>query len=273
MWCAEKGAIGMVGFRRYKLLWNGVQFQDGTISCQLMQPAVDAGRPIGLVFRAGGAEFGAIIRSRLDCQRHLIELLHGERSVANAKLPSLDFGQWVSLKVQAQEARIAVTIADSAKPGLQYEDSKPLAGGLVGFDASEARGWFRNLSIESGGKTYVPPLEPIRPAGYRGPVSQWWDPVVTGSADAAFGWDADRPFNSLRSQKIEMRGAKARWVLPTAACTVLGCRWSRAERMRVGCTCAAAAKRPSPREPTAVEHTPGSASRASARIGESSRSS
>ena len=93
----------------------------------------------------------------------------------------------------------------TSRPLIDFLDPKPLPAGLVGFDATESHGWFRNLKIETGGKRYAPPLTPVRRAGYRGPVSQWWDPIVTGNADVAFGWDADRPFNSLRSQKIEIR--------------------------------------------------------------------
>lgn len=207
MWCSEGGAIGMTGFRVYKLLWEGVQFKDGALECEMMQPGFDPGRPIGLVFRAGGNDFKTCYSIRLDARNHRVELRTGERAVAHADVP-VGFDQWLAVKVEVKGPQITVTSGASAKPLIRYTDPDPLAGGLVGFDASESRGWFRKLRIEADGKVYTPPLEPARPAGYRGPVSQWWEKIVTGSAEAAFGWDADRPFNSLRSQKIEMRGGE-----------------------------------------------------------------
>ena len=33
MWCTENDAIGMTGFRWYKMLWEGTRFADGTIAC------------------------------------------------------------------------------------------------------------------------------------------------------------------------------------------------------------------------------------------------
>ena len=207
MWCVDGGAVGMSGFRSYKLLWDGVPFRDGVIRCELMQPAFDPGRPIGLLFRAGGNESKAGYSVRLDAPRRRIELRNGERAVAHADVPVRP-DQWLALRIDVKGSRVSVTIGTAGKPQIAYDDPNPPAPGLVGFDASESRGWFRNLRIEADGNEFVPPLEPARPAGYRGPVSQWWDPLVTGSADGRFGWDADRPFNSLRSQKIEMRSGQ-----------------------------------------------------------------
>lgn len=204
MWCSENGAIGMTGFRGYKLLRQEPRFEDGAIACELMQPSFDVGRPIGVVFRASGTDFKAGYSVRLDAVHHRLELRSGEKTVGSARVPtSLD--QWLPIRIEARGGELTVRTSPDAVPLIRYTDPQPLPPGLVGFDASESRGWFRGLKIESNGKTEVPPLEPAHPAGYRGPVSQWWDPVVTGEADGAFGWDAERPFNSLRSQSIELR--------------------------------------------------------------------
>ena len=182
--------------------------QDGTIECELMQPAFDPGRPIGLVFRAGGPDFKTGYSVRLDCRKHWIELRNGERGVAHAEVP-VHFDQWLAVKVEAKGSQITVTTGESAKPLIQYTDPSPLAGRPRRLRRQRgARVVPQTEDRDATARTYVPPLEPARPAGYRGPVSQWWDPVVTGTADAAFGWDADRPFNSLRSQKIEMRSGE-----------------------------------------------------------------
>jgi hypothetical protein len=202
MWCSENDAIGMTGFRWYKLLWEGTHFEDGAIECELMQPAFDPGRPIGLLFRAGGHQFHDAYAVMLDAQVRRLELRIGERGVAFAPV-STKLGEWLAVRVEASGTRIRVFAGREL--AIDFAGSEPPAGGLVGFDTTESRGWFRKLKIETGGKTHTPPLAPVRPTGYRGPVSQWWEPVVTGNVDVAFGWDADRPFNTLRSQKIELR--------------------------------------------------------------------
>jgi hypothetical protein len=203
MWCAEHDAIGMTGFRWYKLLWEGARFGHGIIECELMQPAFDPGQPIGLLFRAGGDEFREACGVRLDTRRQVLELRIRDRAVAGAPVPcALD--EWLPVRVEARDGRIRVFARGQL--AIDVADADPLPAGLVGFDATESRGWFRKLRIETGGTTHTPSLSPARPSGYRGPVSQWWEPIVTGEADAAFGWEADRPFNTLRAQKLEHRG-------------------------------------------------------------------
>lgn len=207
MWCAEGGAVGMTGFRRYKLLYAPVAFGDGVVACELMQPAFDPGRPPGLVLRAAGTEFRDAYVVALDAARRWVVLRKGDRPLASAAVAA-GFGDWLAVRVEAKGGDVRVYVGGGDAPAIRYTDPEPLPPGLVGFDASETRGWFRKLTVEAGGKTVTPPLAPERPAGYRGPVSQWWDPVVTGDADAAFGWDPDRPFNTLRSQKVELRSAR-----------------------------------------------------------------
>ena len=85
MWCSENDAIGMTGFRGYKLLWEGARFDDGVIECELMQPAFDPNRPIGLVFRAGGQEFRDALRGHARCpERTGWNCAIGARGVASA---------------------------------------------------------------------------------------------------------------------------------------------------------------------------------------------
>ena len=205
MWCTENGAIGMTGFRCYKLFWTEARFEDGTIECEMMQPAFNPGRPIGLIFRAGGQEFGKNYTVTLDAVHHRVELRISERGAKSAALPSVLFGEWVHLRIEVKGGQVRVFAGGSDSPLIDFIDPQPLPAGLVGFDATESRGWFRNLRFETGGKTYTPSLAPVRSANYRGPVSQWWEPISTGDAQAAFAWDADKPFNTQRSQKIEIR--------------------------------------------------------------------
>ena len=204
MWCSENGAIGMTGARFYKFLWNDARFEDGTIECDLMQPSFDPNRPIGLMFRAGGQEFRDSYTVTLDARRQRLELMVGDRSVAGGQV-TVRPDEWLHLRVEVKGGQIRVFAGRDDKPVIDFTDPNPLPPGLVGFDATESHGWFRGLKIVTGGQTYVPPMTPDRPADYRGPVSQWWDSVMTGNADVAYGWDADRPFNTLRSQRIELR--------------------------------------------------------------------
>jgi hypothetical protein len=204
MWWSENDAVGMTGFRSYRLLWQGVNFGDGRVECEMMQPDFDLGRPIGLVFRASGREYADHYSIMLDAVRDRLELRIGERVVAGAKA-GVGPGQWVRVAAEMTGGEVRVFAGDNAKPVIHFTDAKPLLPGLVGFDASETHGQFRKLRIDTGGRSYVPPLAPVRPVNWRGPVSQWWDAVVTGDAEVAFGWDADKPFNTLRSQRIQIR--------------------------------------------------------------------
>ena len=208
MWCSEHGAIGMTGFRWYKLLWTEASFEDGTIECDLMQPAFDPNRPIGLMFRASGQEFGTNYAVTIDAVHHQMELRIGERGVNAAPLPAARFDEWVNVRIEVKGGRIRAFANGAGNPLIDFADPNPLPAGLVGFDSTESHGWFRNLRFDTGGNTYTPPLVPVRTPDYRGPVSQWWEPIATGGAQVAFGWDAAKPFNTLRSQKIEIRSGQ-----------------------------------------------------------------
>jgi hypothetical protein len=144
MWCSENNAIGMTGFRWYKLLWEGAGFDDGTVRCELMQPAFDPGRPIGLVFRASGQEFRDAYSVALDAQGRRLELRSGERGVAGAPVP-VKLGQWLPLRIEVQGGHIRV-FSGGDRPAIDFLDPQPLPAGLVGVDASESHGWFRNLT-------------------------------------------------------------------------------------------------------------------------------
>ncbi len=204
MWWHENDAVGMVGFRRYKLLYKEVPFGDGAVSCELMQPTFDPGKPIGLVFRAGGIEFRDAYVLALDAARKRLVLRKGDKVLATAEV-SAGFDQWLAVRVEVAGGEIRAFAGGAEKPVIRTTDPEPLMAGLVGFDASELRGWFRKLKIDAGGAAVTPGLAPVHPRTYRGPVSQWWDPIVTGDAEVEFAWDADRPFNTLRSQKITLK--------------------------------------------------------------------
>ena len=137
MWCSEDDAIGMTGFRWYKLLWEGVRFEDGVIECELMQPAFDPGRPIGLVFRAGGHEFRDAYAVVLDAQAHRLELRIGERGVASATVPA-GLGQWLPVRVEVRGGRIQV-FARRERCALASPSGRG-AGGEGGSQSKAARG-------------------------------------------------------------------------------------------------------------------------------------
>ena len=224
---SENGAIGMVGFRRYKLLWEGVSSATATIECELMQPAFDPGRPIGLVFRAGGPEFRDGYAVVLDAARKRLELRKGTGRRPRRRCRRASTSGWPCGSKRGA-AKSASSPAGPTGRLIRFTDPEPLAAGRVGFDASESRGWFRKLKIEAGGKTYDAAARARPPGRLPGPVSQWWDPVVTGGADAAFGGTpTGRSIRSApRRSSFVRRRARPAW--RTAACTGSGCRSSRA---------------------------------------------
>jgi|GEM_PF-7072647 len=209
-WWSENDAIGMVGFRWLRILKSDSMFSDGEIECELMQPQYDPGNQASMAFCAGGQDFRGGYAAGIDINGRQVWLSYNDQRVASRPYP-VAADQWVKLRAKVNGKQIAIFVGDSESPILKWTNPHAPATGLVGFDATSSRGWFRRLKIMPAGRPAIrPSLTPARAKGWLGPVSQWWEPVATGTAVAEFAWDNDHPFNTLRSQRITLKSGRGR---------------------------------------------------------------
>jgi alpha-L-arabinofuranosidase len=119
-------------------------------------------------------------------------------------------GKWYSLRVSMAGPRLRIYVDGSTDPVIDFEDkSEPiLEGGGIGLRTWGSNVEFRWVNLEFGGpmgnhRLMVPSqvFDPNR-VGELG-LSAMWDPVQTRDAVLRAAWDADRPFNTAHSQRIE----------------------------------------------------------------------
>jgi len=210
----NNGVISLLGYRFYQSVWKEAQLGDGVLECEVMQPSLDPGLSLAIMFRIqmlkdapNGSRAGQFYALNLDFADGSVSLTRGESiwtkkmTLASRKL-SLDYDKWHAVKITTKGGIIKISMDGSAAPQLEYQDDSPLPAGLTGFDATEARGHFRNLRVESGGKVWIAQI-PSDDKDGTGRISEWWDGITTGDAQAHYDLDSNKPYNTSRSQKIE----------------------------------------------------------------------
>jgi alpha-L-arabinofuranosidase len=78
-------------------------------------------------------------------------------------------------------------------------DSAPLGNGNVGVQTMNANAEFRNFTTTTGSTVITSAFVGIPAAD----VSGQWNPVQTGTAQAAFGLDSSNPYNTSFSQRVQ----------------------------------------------------------------------
>ncbi len=211
-WSVQDGVCSVKSDAGAKLLWtDGPTLLDGVVECDLkfddhpgdsaglilrvQQPGVGADAFVGYEISIG--PWGKFLR--LGRHRHDWKLLQQTPIV-------LADGPWHHLRVEMTGPKLSVYVDGAAAPTIVYTDNDaPLAAGKIGLRTWNAGVQFRNLVVDEGTKKRAKPQFVIdRGDG----VSGMWDAVAEGDAQAKFTWDADRPFNSARSQKIELTGGR-----------------------------------------------------------------
>jgi alpha-L-arabinofuranosidase len=207
-WSAADGVCSVAADRGARLIRDGEPLGDGAVECDV-KLADDKGDNAGLVLRVQGARVGAdnflgyevslsAARGRLLLGRHRDDwtLLKEVPAVIKA-------GRWHRLRVECAGRDLRVFLNGAKEPALAYtDDAAPLLSGAVGVRTWQSDAAFRDFAVESGGATRRDDFGKGAPAGETD-VSGLWDAVRSGSAVPRYTWDADGPFNSKRSQKIE----------------------------------------------------------------------
>ncbi|HEY2149059.1 MAG TPA: family 16 glycoside hydrolase, partial [Pirellulales bacterium] len=210
-WSVRDGVCSVKADAGAKLIWNDPFFAEGTIECDVRLDD-DKGDNAGLIVRTqnpriGGDAFVGYEISlsarggylRLGRHRNNWELI---QDVPAAIKP----GEWHRLRIELAAREIRVFLDGAKTPALKFNDElAPIKEGKVGLRTWQSNASFRDLKIAArGGAKY---LEKFSSKAFTGDLSGCWDEVRIGSAAPRFAWDADRPFNSLHSQKIEfLRG-------------------------------------------------------------------
>ena len=210
-WSVRDGVCSVKADAGAKLIWNEPFFADGTIECDVSLDD-DKGDNAGLVVRTqnpriGGDAFVGYEVSlsarggylRLGRHRNNWELI---QDVPAAIKP----GEWHRLRIELAAREIRVFLDGAKIPALKFNDElAPIKEGKVGLRTWQSNASFRDLKIAArGGAKY---LDKFSSKAFTGDLSGCWDELRIGSAAPRFAWDADRPFNSLHSQKIEfLRG-------------------------------------------------------------------
>ncbi len=204
MWTMQDGALWMTAYRDYSLVRDGLTFDDGVVSCDLLQDKYDPDRFVGISARVNPKNHRQGYHLRFSAGTKELSLWRNDKRLAGAAV-SCGLNQWLSVKLQIEGGDLTVAIAGNDQPLLKASDPSPLPPGSISCDAEASRGMFKNLAVTSGKTNWTADFTTDHP---HGTVSCWWDAILSG--DGEFKWDADRPFNTERSQKITLKSATGR---------------------------------------------------------------
>jgi alpha-L-arabinofuranosidase len=208
-WSAADGVCSVKADIGAKLLRDGEPLGDGAVECDV-KLADDKADNAGLLVRVQDARVGpdaflgyeisvSAAQGRLLLGRHRDDFKRLKEVPAAVKV-----GQWHHLRVECSGRDIRIFLDGSKEPALAYtDDAAPILSGRVGVRTWKSDAAFRNFVVEAGGATHRDDFGKDASAGETD-VSGMWDAVRTGSAVPRNTWDADGPFNSKRSQKIEL---------------------------------------------------------------------
>ena len=196
-----------------KIVREGSVIHDGRVGCDVRLND-DRGDNAGLILRVSNPRTGADswtgYELSLSFAHHFIILgKHHDNWKPLQTVPApIEVGRWHRLAAELKGSSIRVFLDGSEKPVLEFEDtSDPILSGAVGLRTWNSHASFRNLVVEGDSGRVTDAFSAI-PKTRRDPVSGMWDAVRTGSAQAAFGWDDQNPYNTARSQRIELTGGE-----------------------------------------------------------------
>jgi alpha-L-arabinofuranosidase len=208
-WSVKDGVCSVQAERGAKLLRNEPDLADGAVECdvnladangdnagllvRVQQPRVGADAFLGYEISISARD-GTVILGR---HRNDWKLL--KRVAAPIKA-----GGWHHLRVECAGKDLAVYLDGDKTPLIKYTDADaPIPSGKVGVRTWNADASFRRFGVEAGDKRVADDFA-VGADARDTEVSGMWDAFRTGNATARLVWDDDRPFNSSRSQKIEI---------------------------------------------------------------------
>lgn len=213
-WTVEPTQLRVQSASGAKLVREALAFADGTVAVDVRVDDAN-GDNAGLILRVQNPRVGADTWTGYEISisprnQAIILGRHQDNWQPLRSVPTaLEVGRWYRLWVEMQGARLRIFLDDAATPMLEYTDTAPLPAGQVGIRTWQSNASFRNLKITTADGETADTFAPIDPANEKA-VSGMWDPIITGTAQARFQLDRERPYNTAQSQVIEFGGGEGR---------------------------------------------------------------
>jgi len=213
LWKASRGVLSLAADFGAKAVRDEPIVGDGTVHCDVRLKD-DKGYNASLILRVSDPRLGAdswigyeVGLSARD--RHLMLGRHRNDFHELKRVPAeIQAGRWHRLKVELAGARLRVYLDDAREPAIDYTDaSEPITSGRVGLRTWGSDAEFRDLVIERPEERIFEQFPLLFSADLAGGLSGAWDVRHDGVGTPRLTWDADRPANSSRSQRLEMRNA------------------------------------------------------------------
>jgi len=213
-WTARDGVLAVAADPGAKAVRDEPTLGDGTVACDIRLKD-EKGYNASLILRVAdprpgadswiGYEVGLSARDR-----HLMLGRHRNDFHELKRVPAeVVSGRWHRLRVELAGARLRVYLDDAREAAIDYTDaSQPIASGRVGVRTWGSDAEFRDLVIERQEGKLVERFETGKGGDPAGGLSGAWDLSHVGIGSPYATWVADRPFNSARSQKIEIRHSR-----------------------------------------------------------------
>lgn len=208
-WSVKDGVCSVGADAGAKLLRDEPDFTDGAVECDvnLAESKADIG---GLLVRVQQPRVGvdSFIGYEISVSARDGRVLLGRhrndwKLLTGAAAP-IKPGEWHRLRVECAGKDLSVFLDGGKTPLLQYTDGDaPILSGKVGVRTWNSGASFRRFVVGSGDKRVADDFA-VRDDSPATGISGMWDAVHTGTAAARFTWDGDNPYNSSRSQKIEI---------------------------------------------------------------------
>jgi len=133
-----------------KLIWNGAEFADGSVSTAVK---VKGGRDAGLLLRVSAARPGvdALTGYNINFSQHRLRLGKHQNNWRELTAVPCEFpaDTFVPVRVEVEGPRIRVFVDDGEEPLIDFVDPQPLPPGMIGFRTYGCPVEFRELMISS----------------------------------------------------------------------------------------------------------------------------
>ena len=183
---------------------------DGTVSTTVVF-ADDLGGNAGLIVRVNeprpgpDAWIGYEVSLSIKDQNVMLGRHRNNFTMLKAAPARIEVRHDHVLRVEMKGPTIRVFLDKGAEPVLTFDDGpNALPPGRVGLRTWGSRALFGEVSsVNAAGEARGGRFEARSEAGPERDLSGAWDVIRDRGTEGRFSWDADRPFNSSRSQKID----------------------------------------------------------------------
>ena len=213
-WKAGQGVFTVGADFGAKAVREEREITDGAVSVQVRFHD-DQGENGGLILRVSDPHVGADnwigYEVSLSPKNHVMAGRHHNDYRLLKQVPAtVEPGRWYTLRVVLQGNTLRVFIDDAREPAITVTDDDPAAitKGRVGVRTWGSDVDFRDLTIRTPEGEIVDRFTPDPMLEVDGGLSGMWDAISTGDATPRLTWDADQPFNTTRSQKMERATGK-----------------------------------------------------------------